>query len=219
MYQLGLIDYNARDQFHAYEKQGVDLIQKKDWAQAFKLFDSLLNGDLNDGNSYFRNVTGFSNYYNYLINNDTSASMLYMGKYIQRADVRSAIHVGNNTFNGVAQQVEIHLVEDVMQSVAPWISELLGHYRGLIYNGQLDIIVAYPLTLNYLQNLKFSAADEYKKAQRHLWYVDQELAGYAKVAGNLTEVLVRNAGHMVPGDQPKWALDLITRFTRNKKFN
>jgi len=40
---------------------------------------------------------------------------------------------------------------DMMQSVKPWLEELLEHYRVLIYNGQLDIIVAYPLTESYLQ--------------------------------------------------------------------
>lgn len=218
LYQLGIIDSNERETFHQYEQQGVKYIQNKDWKNAFNIFDTLLNGDLNGGNSYFRNVSGFYNYFNYLINNDTSKTMQYMGTYIQRSDVRAAIHVGNSTFNVETNAVELHLLEDVMQSVAPWTSELLSHYHVLIYNGQLDIIVAYPLTINYLQNLKFSAAEEYKKAKRHIWRVDGELAGYVKVAGNLTEVLVRNAGHMVPGDQPKWALDLITRFTHNKPF-
>ena len=46
-----------------------------------------------------------------------------------------------------------------------------------------------------------------------------ELAGYAKQVGNLTVALVRNAGHMVPHDQPLWAFDLINRFTSGKKFN
>lgn len=105
-----------------------------------------------------------------------------------------------------------------MQSVAPWISTLLSHYRVLTYNGQLDIIVAYPLTENYLQNLQFSGADQYKRAERFQWRVGTDLAGYVKQAGNLTEVLVRNAGHMVPTDQPKWAWDLMSRFTRNKPF-
>lgn len=54
---------------------------------------------------------------------------------------------------------------------------------------------------------------------RYEWYVEKELAGYVKQAGNLTEVLVRNAGHMVPTDQPKWAWDLISRFTRNKPYH
>lgn len=218
LYQLGLIDLNARNQFQKYEAEGVKYIQDKNWAQAFKLFDTLLNGDLNNHNSYFKNVTGFTNYYNYLINNDTSESMQFMGTYIQRSDIRAAIHVGNTTFNGMSQTVEVNLLEDVMQSVAPWISELINNYRVLIYNGQLDIIVAYPLTMNYLQNLKFSSAEAYKKAARRQWYVGGDLAGYCKSAGNLTECLVRNAGHMVPVDQPKWAFDLISRFTRNKSF-
>lgn len=54
---------------------------------------------------------------------------------------------------------------------------------------------------------------------RYQWYVGTELAGYVKQAGKLTEVLVRAAGHMVPSDQPKWAWDLITRFTRNKPLH
>ena len=38
-----------------------------------------------------------------------------------------------------------------MKSVRPWLEELLEHYKVLIYNGQLDIIVAYPLTKGYLK--------------------------------------------------------------------
>lgn len=58
-----------------------------------------------------------------------------------------------------------------------------------------------------------------KSAERTKWYVGEDLAGYVKQAGNLTEVLFRNAGHMVPTDQPKWCLDLLTRFVKNKPFN
>lgn len=141
-----------------------------------------------------------------------------MGKYIQRTDIRTAIHVGNTIFNGINEVVELNLMKDIMQSVAPWISELLSHYRVLIYNGQLDIIVAYPLTINFLKNLNFDSAETYKTAKRYKWYVGNDLAGYVKYAGNLTEVLVRNAGHMVPTDQSLWAYDLITRFISNKKF-
>ncbi len=48
--------------------------------------------------------------------------------------------------------------------------------------------------------------------------VDGELAGYVKEVDNLTQVLVRNAGHMVPYDQSKWAMDLINRFVKGKAF-
>ena len=35
------------------------------------------------------------------------------------------------------------------------------------------------------------------------------MAGYVKGAGGLTFAIVRNAGHLVPADQPAWALEMI----------
>lgn len=37
---------------------------------------------------------------------------------------------------------------------------------------------------------------------------------YFKMAGNLTEVMIRGAGHMVPADKPQAALGLISAFAR-----
>lgn len=219
LYQIGLVDLNSQKILQDAQKKGINFIKHKKWIEAFKLFDELLDGDLSGYPSLFKNITGFSNYYNYLISNDSTAGFEFLGKYIQSDRVRKAIHVGTIPFKGGENPVvELNLIEDIMQSVAPWVSELLNNYKVLVYNGQLDIIVAYPLTLGFLQNLDFSAADEYKRAERHQWWVDGDIAGYVKQAGNLTEVLVRNAGHMVPRDQPKWAFDLITRFTHHKPY-
>lgn len=216
LYQLGLIDSKGRNVFHKYEERAVDYMKHKNFIAAFDVFDELLNGDMTSGSSLFQNLTGFHYYFNYL-HTDEDSTILYMGNFIQRDDVRKAIHVGSLPFN-TNKVVEEHLKADVMDTIAPMLTELLSHYRCLIYNGQLDIIVAYPLTVNYLQQLKFSSAEEYLKAERKSWKVDGQIAGYSKKAGNLTEVMVRNAGHMVPTDQPKWAWDLITRFTTNKPY-
>lgn len=126
---------------------------------------------------------------------------------------KKIIHVGSMPFGSTG--VEKHMQIDVMKSMAPWISELLSHYRVLFYNGQLDVIIGYPSTVHFLEKLKFSGAKDYKTSKRKLWYVKNELAGYIKQAGNLTEVLVRNAGHLVPKDQPEWAFDLISKFVSN----
>lgn len=126
---------------------------------------------------------------------------------------KKSIHVGAMPFDSTG--VEKHMQIDVMKSVAPWISELLSHYRVLFYNGQLDVIIGYPLTIHFLENLEFNGAEEYKSSERKQWYVENELAGYIRKAANLTEVLVRNAGHLVPSDQPKWAFDLISKFVSN----
>lgn len=217
LYQIGLIDLNGKEKFQMYEQKGRDLIKKKKYVEAFEIFDVLLNGDLNGTPSLFYNLTGFDYYFNYLVVKDNNDSD-YLSEWIQRSDVRRAIHVGNNTFHYETSTVEEYLKGDVMRSIAVLLTDLLEHYRVLIYNGQLDIIVAYPLTENFLQHLQWSGAKKYVTAPRKIWKVGEELAGYTKTVDNLTEVLVRNAGHMVPSDQPKWALDLITRFTYNKRF-
>ncbi|KAG5880356.1 Venom serine carboxypeptidase [Gonioctena quinquepunctata] len=217
LYQIGLVDSNGRKKIHDLEQLGKLYIQLGKWEKAFEIFDILLNGDLTEETTVFKNLTGFDNYYNFLYPlNPIDSSNL--GKFLQRDQVREAIHTGNMTYND-GGTVEKNLSEDFMKSVAPWVSEILSNIRVLIFNGQLDIIVAYPLTVNYLQNLKFDGSNEYKTAERYKWYVGDDLAGYVKQAGNLTEVLVRNAGHMVPSDQPQWALEMITKFTRNIEFH
>lgn len=217
LYQIGLIDSNGAKLFEQYENKTKNYIKQGKWDDAFATFDSLLNGDMIDGKSIFTNLTGFNFYFNYLHTKDYTQYEDF-GPMLQKTAVRKMIHVGNLPFHN-GTEVEKHLKQDVMKSVAPWISELLDHYYVVIYNGQLDIIVAYPLTVNYLRNLNFTGAEDYKIAKRYVWKVDGEVAGYVKQAGKLVEILVRNAGHMVPGDQPKWALDLITRFTHEKTFD
>lgn len=216
LYQLGLIDWNQAKTFEEYENKTINFIKQKKFDDAFNTFDSLLNGDLIDGKSLFTNFTGFNFYFNFLHTKDYMGYEDF-GPMLQKSSVRKGIHVGNLPFN-TGKDVENNLKQDVMKSVAPLISELLDHYYVVIYNGQLDIIVAYPLTVNYLRNLNFTGAEDYKTAKRYMWEVDGEVAGYVKQAGKLVEIMVRNAGHMVPGDQPKWALDLITRFTHEKTF-
>uniref|UniRef100_A0A1B0D2X8 Carboxypeptidase n=1 Tax=Phlebotomus papatasi TaxID=29031 RepID=A0A1B0D2X8_PHLPP len=221
LYQIGLIDDNARKKFEEVKKSAEKLISSGDYTAAFFLMDSLIDGDTSDS-SLFKNLTGFEQYYNYLsiLTDDGSAAM---AKLIQNAQMRKAIHVGNLTFHGIdpndSNDVQMNLIDDIMRSVTDWISELLNHYPIAIYNGQLDIIVAYPLTINYLQQLNFRDREKYLKAERHIWRVDGDIAGYVKEAGNLIEILVRDAGHMVPRDQPKWALDLLLHLTHGKKFS
>eukprot|EP00095_Tigriopus_kingsejongensis_P005515 maker-scaffold282_size228295-snap-gene-0.10 protein:Tk05515 transcript:maker-scaffold282_size228295-snap-gene-0.10-mRNA-1 annotation:"probable serine carboxypeptidase cpvl precursor" len=216
LFGIGLIDEEDRAYFRKVSKIQIELISSGKWLEAFQTFDDLLNGDLTGHPSYFANVTGFNYYFNYLMT-ENPAEFSYFGKFLQTSKVRQAIHVGNLTYND-GLTVEKHLLQDVMKSVKPWIEELLEHYDVLIYNGQLDIIIAWPLTESFLTSLKWSGAQKYLEAPRAKWHVGKDLAGYAKKVGNFTQVLVRNAGHMIPFDQPKWAFDLINRFTRGKEF-
>ncbi|XP_018027412.1 venom serine carboxypeptidase [Hyalella azteca] len=213
LYDVGLLDEVQRDLFRKKQVEIRSYIAKGLWQKAFITFDELLNGDTTDTPSIFTNATGLTFYYNYLTEREPD-DMNFFGKYINEAEVRRAIHVGKLAFND-GKAVEQHLINDVMQSVKPWIEEILNQtqYRVMIYNGQLDIIIAYPLTRNFVESLKWRDSDAYLSAPRRIWKVDGDVAGYVKETRNFVEVLVRGAGHMVPYDQPARAYDMINRFT------
>ncbi|KAK3870781.1 hypothetical protein Pcinc_024020 [Petrolisthes cinctipes] len=95
---------------------------------------------------------------------------------------------------------------------------LLDNYLVLIYNGQLDIIIGYTLTENFLDTLDWKMAGQFQQSPRYVWKVEGQVAGYVREVPGFVQVLVRNAGHMIPYDQPKWAFDMINRFTAQKSF-
>jgi vitellogenic carboxypeptidase-like protein len=48
---------------------------------------------------------------------------------------------------------------------------------------------------------------------------DTEIAGYVRQVHDFYQIIIRNAGHMVPHDQPRVALDMISRFINNQSFS
>ena len=179
-----------------------------------------MDGDLSKEPAYFKNVTGLDFYFNFLVTSNPPDHSYY-SSFVQQDSVRRSIHVGNISYDEDTK-VEYFLRNDMYDSVKPWIEALLDapqSYKVLIYSGQLDIIVANTLTDNMLRQLQWKGAAQFQKADRKIWRVgSKEIAGYVKKAKNLTYVLVRNAGHMIPYDQPKWAFDMINRFTAGKPF-
>lgn len=110
----------------------------------------------------------------------------------------------------------------------------------LMYSGQLDVIVAAPLTERFLLTVNWTGAAEYRTAPRFHWKVqpsDTEVAGYVRqvkefyqVSGYLPrqseechrfliynsfsfmEIIIRGGGHILPYDQPARSFDMIDRF-------
>jgi len=118
--------------------------------------------------------------------------------------------------------VKQHLVNGIMDSVKPLVEDLLNaDYPVLIYSGQLDIIVAAPLSENFLRKLQWKGLSKYLRAERKVYKVkaeDKTVAGYVKKADNLYQIIIRNAGHILPYDQPRVAFDMISRFVSRSEF-
>ncbi|XP_072365490.1 probable serine carboxypeptidase CPVL isoform X2 [Scyliorhinus torazame] len=158
------------------------------------LFDALLNGDVVKYPSFFKNATGCTNYYNFLQCTEP-LDQIYFGAYLSRSEVRNSIHVGNLTFHD-GSEVEKHLLNDFMQSVKPWVAILMNNYRVLMYSGQLDVIVAAPLTERFLLTVPWSKAEEFKNAKRYFWFInrsDTEVAGYVRNVGDFYQRVVNTA--------------------------
>lgn len=81
--------------------------------------------------------------------------------------------------------------------------------------------MAAPLSENFIKKLQWSGASKYLKADRKVYKVnpkDTGVAGYVRRADNLYQVIIRNAGHILPYDQPRVAQDMITRFVKLSEF-
>ncbi|XP_029657539.1 venom serine carboxypeptidase-like [Octopus sinensis] len=84
----------------------------------------------------------------------------------------------------------------------------------LIYSGQLDVIVPYPMTSSFLKKMDWAGQEEFHSAPQQIWYSQDKtrVNGYVRSARNLKQILVRDAGHMVAEDQPKAGLEMIRNF-------
>lgn len=204
LYNAGLVSERIKGFIDQKRDLAIEAFQAEQWVEGQNHVDEIYSMLLSASKV---------NLYNYIKNYDTS----YWAQLLTTEEYRIALHVGDTVFGdkGAATALE----EDIAQSIAPWLEELLEHYRVLIYTGQVDVICGYPMALDYLKTLNYTGASELDASSRLVWYVDNDVAGYVRTGGNLVELMVRDAGHMVPKDQPKWAYDMLYRFVRNQSFS
>jgi len=219
LYELGLANQAERAVLENYENQIVTYINAGRYTDAFYLFDEMINGDFTVYPTYFFNITGLTNYFNFL---DPVYPPNPWEDYLNKASTRAAIHVGSNAYWDYNATVESYFISDWMKSYGYLLPNLLENYKVLIYNGQNDIILSAPNCENFLKTIQWNGADTFAKASKIIWKLnpaDVDPVGYAQQSGNFTYVVVRNAGHLLPQDQPAPALDMITRFIDGKPFS
>ncbi|GFU26071.1 probable serine carboxypeptidase CPVL [Nephila pilipes] len=219
LYNIGLIDEMQAAEMKNLSSSIVNHIREEDFYDAVVEMDKLIiNFNILPYKSLFQLFTGMNFYYNFLMS-EAPKDFTYFISYIEMPQFRKALHIGNLTFQS-GRLAQKNLLMDIMKSVKPKVAVLMDNYRVMFYNGQLDIIIPYPLTLNFLKSVDWKYANEYKKVKRQIWRLNgtEEIAGYVHHVGEFYEVLVRNAGHILPYDKPKVALDLISRFVNRVPF-
>ena len=116
--------------------------------------------------------------------------------------------------------VELFLIHDWIQQFQSDVASILeSKRRVLVYSGKEDFICNYLGGLEWANTTKWSGQEEFSRAQFKEWSVDGVVAGEVKNYDSLTFLAVEAAGHMVPRDQPKHALDMLKRFLGDQPFD
>lgn len=214
LYGISLVDRNEAAAIRQKTDAAVDLIKQGRFLDANNAQEPVFDGKP----SMYENFTGFTNYYNYLYSK-MPADQGYYSSFLQTTRVRKAIHVGSVNFSDFNTVVNDNFDGDKMASAKPWFTALLEKYKVLLYSGQLDVIVPYPFTENFIASVNWSGASAFADVPRRVWRAPGgDVYGYVRQVANFTEVLVRNGGHILPYDQPEAAYDMITKFIDGKPF-
>ncbi|XP_077485175.1 putative serine carboxypeptidase CPVL [Amblyomma americanum] len=216
LYKIGLMDQRQATHMQKGCDMAAHMIRKKRYLVSSLIMTTLIYGTLAGGTSYFGKVTGYDYAYNYLLTKAPESHKRYE-TFVQTPAVRQAIHVGGAKFHVDKAPVAIPLLTSFMKSVKDKFALLLDNYKGLVYSGQLDIVVPYTATEALMSSLDWTGAKEYARARRHVWRSSDgdQLFGYVTQTTNFSMVLIRNGGHILPYDQPEAAYEMITNFVSN----
>merc|ERR1712032_233755 len=94
-----------------------------------------------------------------------------------------------------------------------WLKE--GKLNILVYSGDADYILNFRCTENWLSNLNMKVKKDYTPWKGS----DRQVAGYLTEFEGLHFATVKGAGHMVPKDRPRHALDVFTAFLGGKPID
>ncbi|KAH6930251.1 hypothetical protein HPB50_012263 [Hyalomma asiaticum] len=224
LYLLGLVDREEAAHFDQQRDIILNLVENDRYFDAAfvlnKLLYNLPNDYYNFSSTYFGNVTGYEGYYNFLHIKNPPADT-FLEEFVQKPAVRQAIHVGENAFHG-RQDVVDHMICDILRSAKSYMPALMDNYKVLVYSGQVDIVVPYSATAQFIERIPWSGAEDFAAATRRIWRSRVEpgsqesnpkstIYGYTRRAGAFREVMIRNAGHFAPHDQPEATLDMMVR--------
>ena len=66
--------------------------------------------------------------------------------------------------------------------------------------------------MRWVEKINYSNAETFRNTLFKTWKVDGKVAGSIKAAGKLEFRIVNNAGHLVPMDQGRNALEMVRQF-------
>nr|DAD35670.1 TPA_asm: hypothetical protein HUJ06_006310 [Nelumbo nucifera] len=111
--------------------------------------------------------------------------------FLQMEEVKKALGVETSmVWEDCSKAVKAALHEDVMKSVKFMVEELVKKSKVLLYQGQFDLRDGVVSTEAWVKELQWDGLERFLMAERKVWKVNQQLAGYVQKWGSLTHVVV-----------------------------
>ena len=208
-FATGLIDEYEREIVEVFQRQSVEYINKKQWANANNAQNNALETVvMAGGNVNVYNIRQFGDYNSTL-----------MDTWLNLTSTKTMFHVPpSTTFLDCGEKAYLALANDIPQSVVGLFPYLLNNTRVLLYEGQDDLILNMVGAETWISQMQWYGQLNYLQAEKEVWVVQGQIAGYARGYESLTQLVVLKAGHMVPLDQLTNSLDMVNRFINNQPW-
>ncbi|KAG2492349.1 hypothetical protein HYH03_009297 [Edaphochlamys debaryana] len=139
--------------------------------------------------------------------------------FLNQPEVRKELGVGNREWSECNMDVNGNFMGDWLRSYDDLLPPLLEDgIRVMIYAGDLDLICNWLGNERWVDVMDWERSSEWPSVAAVEWAVEKAVAGSVRELGPLSFVKVYQAGHMVPMDQPRNALGMMWRFTRNQSL-
>ncbi|MED6207311.1 hypothetical protein PIB30_034633 [Stylosanthes scabra] len=196
-YYVGLINEKQKSELEKDQLEVVRLTQIQNWSEAASEWRRVQDK--------IQNMSGLTSLFDYTRKDHPYHYQDWITQFLNMAEVKKALGVNESqVFETSSIEVRTALEGDIMKSVKFRVEELLriNTIRVLLYQGQYDLLAGPVQTEAWVKTLKWEGIQDYLNAERKIWKVNGELAGYVQQWKSLTNVVVLGAGHLMPADQP-----------------
>ncbi|CAK8576174.1 unnamed protein product [Lathyrus sativus] len=229
---------NPGIQYPAYTQFAFDnkLITKEDQTDINKLIPPCLDATktceseggescltaLNQCDQITSNILGIAGNINYYdIRKACKGPLCYdfsnLETFLNKKTVRNALGAGNIEFVSCSKVVYNAMLQDWMRNLEVDIPSLLEDgIKVLIYAGEFDFICNWLGNSNWVHSMKWSGQKQFVASKTVPFLVDGKNGGSLNSYGSLSFLKVNGAGHMVPMDQPKAALQMLVNWIEGK---
>lgn len=191
-YYSGLINEKQKTQLEKLQTEAIRLVKNGNWSEATSARSKVL--------ATLSNMTGLATLYDFRRLKPYEDELV--AKFLSNVDVKKVLKANESiVFDVCSDIVGKVLEEDVMKSVRYMVEFLVKNTKVLLYQGQCDLRDGVVSTEAWMKKMKWEGIGKFLEAERNVWRVNDELAGYVQKWENLTHVVIMNAGHLVPTDQ------------------